>query len=129
MTTKEKFKYFFKWTRIVLIEAFEKLQKKYQELERQNKEQREEIIHLKAELERIKIKSINLEVNKPSSQKPDWDKKGVGNDGKGNKNKGKGRGHKARKGAGNLRKDKKKRCPDCKAVITAKSIREEQSKK
>jgi len=29
MITKEKFKYFFKWTRIGLIEAFEKLQKKY----------------------------------------------------------------------------------------------------
>ena len=107
MTTKEKFKYFFKWAKIVLIEAFEQLQKEYQELEKQNKEQREEIIRLKAELEKIKIKSINLEVNKPSSKKPEWDKKGVGNDGKGNKNKGKGRGRIARKGAGNCRKDKK----------------------
>jgi hypothetical protein len=108
MTIKEKFKYFFKWTKSVLLEAFEQLQKKYQELEKQNKEQREEIIRLKAELEKIKIKSINLEGNKPSSKKPEWDKKGVGNDGKGNKNKGKGRGSKARKGAGNSRKDKKK---------------------
>ena len=60
MTIKEKFKYFFKWTKSVLLEAFEQLQKKYQELEKQNKEQREEIIRLKAELEKIKIKSINL---------------------------------------------------------------------
>ena len=62
MTTKEKFKYFFKWTKIVLIEAFGQLQKKYQELEKQNKEQREEIIRLKAELKKIKIKSINSEL-------------------------------------------------------------------
>ncbi|WP_300465026.1 IS66 family transposase, partial [Desulfobacula sp.] len=142
--------------------------------EEQNKKQREEIIRLKSELEKIKIKSINLEVNKPSSKKPEWDKKGVGNDGKGNKKKGKGRGRRARKGAGNVRKDKKitrsikttvdtcdncdkdlteepalqssnerivedipdivretvitsieqekKCCPNCKAVVTAKSI-------
>ena len=63
MITKEKFKYFFKWTKIALIEAFEQLQKRYQELEKQNKEQREEIIRLKAELKKIKIKSINLEVS------------------------------------------------------------------
>ena len=34
MITKEKFKHIFKWAKIVLIEAFEQLQKKYQELER-----------------------------------------------------------------------------------------------
>ena len=174
MITKYKIKIFFKWTKIALIGALEQLRKKYQELEEQNREQREEIIRLKSELKKIKIKSINLEVNKPSSKKPEWDKKGVGNDGKGNKKKGKGRGRKARKGAGNVRKDKKitrsikttvdtcdncdkdlteepalkssnerivedipdivqetlitrieqekKCCPDCKAVITAKSI-------
>lgn len=174
MITKYKIKIFFKWTRIALIGALEQLRKKYQELEEQNREQREEIIRLKSELKKIKIKSINLEVNKPSSKKPEWDKKGVGNDGKGNKKKGKGRGRKARKGAGNVRKDKKitrsirttvdtcdncdkdlteepalqssnerivedipdivretvitrieqekKCCPNCKAVITAKSI-------
>lgn len=174
MTTKGKIKYFFELTMIALMEALGQLRKKYQELEKQNKEQREEIIRLKAKLEKIKIKSINLEANKPSSKQPEWDKKGVGNDGKGNQSKGKGRGRKARKGAGNRRKDKKvtrtikatvdncdncdrdltevpalqsinerivedipdivqetliirieqekKCCPDCKEVITAKSV-------
>ena len=60
MITKEKFKYFFKWTKIVLIEAFEQLQKRYQELEKENKEQWVEINRLKAELKKIKIESINI---------------------------------------------------------------------
>ncbi|WP_300458317.1 hypothetical protein [Desulfobacula sp.] len=68
MITKDTIKTFFKWTKIALIGSLEQLRKKYQELEEQNKKQREEIIRLKSELEKIKIKSINLEVNKPSSK-------------------------------------------------------------
>jgi len=37
---------------------------------------------LKEELKKQKIHSINKDANKPSSKRPEWDKKGVGNDGK-----------------------------------------------
>jgi len=50
MRTKDKIKNFFKWAKIDLIGALEQLRKKYQELEEQNKEQREEIIRLKSGL-------------------------------------------------------------------------------
>lgn len=61
---------------------------------------------LKEELRRQKIESINKDANKPSSKRPEWDKKGVGNDGK-EKKKGKGRGKRPRKGAGNRPKNLK----------------------
>jgi len=47
-----------------------------------------------------------MNANKPPLKQPEWDEKGVGNDGK-RKKKGKGR--------------EKKYCNDCKEVITAKS--------
>ncbi len=106
MAIKDKIKSFFKWSKIALIEAFEQLLNKYQNLEKQNRELKQENKRLKAELKKLKIQSVNIEANKPSSKQPEWDKKGVGNDGK-EKRKRKGRGKKARKGAGNRSKSKK----------------------
>ncbi|MBN2374490.1 hypothetical protein JXL19_11955, partial [bacterium] len=58
---------------------------------------------LQEKLDSEKIRSINENANKPSSKQPEWEDKGVGNDGKGKK--GKGRGNKPRKGAGNQKKN------------------------
>ena len=83
-----------------LLIEFQYLREKYIKLEEKNNE-------LKAEndkLKKNKIKSVNRNANKPSSKQPEWDEKGVGNDGKGKK-KGKGRGKKPRKGAGNRPKN------------------------
>jgi len=49
------------------------------------------------------VKKVNKESNRPSSKQPDWELKGVGNDGLDKK---KGRGKKGRKGSGNQRKTK-----------------------
>ncbi|MCP4339865.1 MAG: transposase, partial [Desulfobulbaceae bacterium] len=59
---------------------------------------------LKEELKKQKIHETNKAANCPSSKQPEWEAKGVGNDGKGKKRR---RGRKARKGAGNKRKDVK----------------------
>ncbi|MCP4252580.1 MAG: hypothetical protein GY775_04060, partial [Candidatus Scalindua sp.] len=69
-----------------------------------NKELREENARLKEELKKQKIHETNKAANCPSSKQPEWEAKGVGNDGKGKKRR---RGKKARKGAGNKRKDVK----------------------
>ena len=93
-----------KWPKRHLVEALDKLWKKYAALEKQTTKLKEENKRLKAELEAQKVKTVNKEANKPSSKQPEWDKKGVGNDGKGKK-KGRGRGKKPRKGAGNRPKN------------------------
>ena len=87
-----------------LLRAIQSLREKYIKLEEKNNELEAENEKLKAELKKKKIKSVNKNANKPSSKQPEWDKKGVGNDGKGRK-KGKGRGKKPRKGAGNRPKN------------------------
>jgi len=87
-----------------LLTAIQSLREKYIKLEEKNNEFAAEIEKLKEELKKNKIKSVNTNANKPSSKQPEWDKKGVGNDGKGKK-KGKGRGKKPRKGAGNRPKN------------------------
>ena len=87
-----------------LLRAIQSLREKYIKLEEKNNEFEAEIEKLKEELKKNKIKSVNKNANKPSSKQPEWDKKGVGNDGKGKK-KGKGRGKKPRKGAGNRPKN------------------------
>jgi len=87
-----------------LLRAIKSLREKYIKLEEENNEFKAEIEKLKEELKKNKIKSVNKNANKPSSKQPEWDKKGVGNDGKGKK-KGKGRGKKPRKGAGNRPKN------------------------
>jgi len=81
------------WTIEILRDGYRELSEKCSELEAENEK-------LKEELKNQKIKAVNRDANKPSSKQPEWDKKGVGNDGKGRK-KGKGRGRKPRKGAGN----------------------------
>ena len=86
-----------------LREKYIKLEEKNNELKEENEKLKEENEKFKEELKKQKIKSVNKNANKPSSKQPEWDKKGVGNDGKGKK--GKGRGKKPRKGAGNRPKN------------------------
>ena len=109
---------FVKWPKRKLIEALDKLRKRYRELEKRIKEYKEENKRLKEENKRLKeenkklkeiledqkIKTVNKETNKPSSKQAEWEEKGVGNDGKGKK-KGSGRGKEPREGAGNRPKN------------------------
>lgn len=69
--------------------------KKIEELEAENNQ-------FKSEQIKQKVREVNKTVNQPTSKQPEWETKGVGNDGKGKK---KGRGHKGRKGAGNKPKN------------------------
>ena len=71
--------------------------------ERGNQVLEEENAQLKAELEKLKIKEVNKESNKPSSKQAEWEVKGVGNDQKGRSLR---RGKKKRNGSGNKRKIK-----------------------
>ena len=87
-----------------LLRALQSLREKYIKLEKIINELRAENAKLKEALISQKIKSVNRNANKPSSKQPEWEEKGVGNDGKGKK-KRKGRGKKPRKGAGNRPKD------------------------
>ena len=87
-----------------LLRMLQSLRDKYIKLEEKNKELEAENERLKKELKKKKIKSVNKDANKPSSKQPEWDKKGVGNDGKGRKKRN-GRGKKPRKGAGNRPKN------------------------
>lgn len=87
-----------------LLRAIQSLREKYIELEEKNKELKAENEKLQERFKDQKIKSVNKDANKPSSKQPEWEEKGVGNDGKGKK-KRKGRGKKPRKGAGNRPKD------------------------
>ena len=87
-----------------LLRALQSLREEYIELEKNINELKAENAKLKEALISQKIKSVNTNANKPSSKQPEWEEKGVGNDGKGKK-KRKGRGKKPRKGAGNRPKD------------------------
>jgi transposase len=58
---------------------------------------------LKDELTKLKVQQVNKQANQPTSKQPEWELKGVGNDGQGKK---KGRGNTGRKGAGNKAKDR-----------------------
>ena len=87
-----------------LLRALQNLRERYVELEDKVKTVEAENQKLKDQIKKGKIKSINMDANRPSSKQPEWDEKGVGNDGKGKK-KRKGRGKKPRKGAGNRSKD------------------------
>jgi hypothetical protein len=83
-----------------LLRVAQRLQEKCLELLRRIDRLEAEIGQLQEELKKQKVKSVNEGANKPSSKQAEWDKKGVGNDGKGKTGK-KGRGKKPRKGAGN----------------------------
>lgn len=99
-----------------LVAVIEVLRTQYVDLERQYidlkdthqilsikyKELETEIAKLKSEEIKQKVKQVNKTVNQPTSKQPEWEQKGVGNDGKGKKN---GRGNKGRKGAGNTPKN------------------------
>jgi len=86
-----------------LLRAIQSLREQYIELEEKNKALKTENEKLQERFKDQKIKSVNKNANKPSSKQPEWDKKGVGNDGK--EKKRKGRGKKPRKGAGNRPKN------------------------
>ena len=92
-----------KWSKSKLLRALEYLRDQYIELEQKTNELKAENAKLKEQIKSEKIKTVNQKANQPSSKQPEWDEKGVGNDGKGKK-KRKGRGRKPRKGAGNRRK-------------------------
>jgi transposase len=89
-----------------LVKAFQSLREKYIKLEKENNELKAENQRLINLLRKQKIEAINKDANKPSSKRPEWNKKGMGNDGKEKKNR-KGRGKKPRKGAGNQPKKHK----------------------
>jgi len=95
-----------KLTKNKLLKALQSLREKYIELEKKINEVEAENAKLKEEVKSLKIKSVNKDANRPSSKQPEWEEKGVGNDGKGKK-KGRGRGKAPRKGAGNRAKKKK----------------------
>jgi len=95
-----------KLTKKKLLKALQSLREKYIELEKKINEVEAENAKLKEKVKSIKIKSVNRDANRPSSKQPEWEEKGVGNDGKGKK-KGRGRGKAPRKGAGNRAKKKK----------------------
>ena len=87
----------------VLRKRYVNLEKEYKALELANKKLEGENKALKSSALKSIEKKVNQEANKPSSKQAEWEKKGVGNDGKGKK---KGRGKKGRKGAGNKTKNK-----------------------
>jgi len=86
----------------MLRDKYVELDGEKQKLEIRNKELEAENNQLKSEQIRQKVQTVNKAANQPTSKQPEWETKGVGNDGKGEK---KGRGHKGRKGAGNKPKD------------------------
>ncbi len=95
--------YFLGLSKRKLVNAFDILRKQYFQLESENTKLKEENERLKAEQTNRKIKEVNKTVNQPTSKKPEWEQKGVGNDGLGKKS---GRGTKGRLGAGNKSKDR-----------------------
>ena len=87
---------------VALREQYVELANKSDALKDKNQELEEEINRLKAADCKRQIQSVNKTVNQPSSKQPEWELKGVGNDGQGKR---KGRGKKGRKGAGNKAKE------------------------
>jgi len=87
----------------LLRDKYKALLTQYDILLSKNKELEQEIKRLKAEQSKHKIQEVNKITNQPTSKQPEWEDKGVGNDGKGKK---RGRGKKGRKGAGNKPKDR-----------------------
>jgi hypothetical protein len=85
------------------LDAFFILRDQYLALANKNNALEQENNRLKAELTRFKVQQVNKTANQPTSKQPEWELKGVGNDGQGKKQ---GRGKKGRKGAGNKAKDR-----------------------
>lgn len=97
------FEYLRKFSKRRIFDTLVILREQYLEVVNRNKELEEEISWLKAERSKDAMRAVNMQVNQPSSKKPEWALKGVGNDGLKKK---KGRGNKGRKGAGNKSKDR-----------------------
>ena len=94
--------YFSTLSKKVLIKTIIDFRDKYIEIAAQNQRFTSQISELKEEVETLKaaqtqsvVAQVNKSTNRPSSKQPEWESKGVGNDGKGKK---KGRGKKGRKG-------------------------------
>lgn len=81
-----------------LRDNYQSLSEKHDKLTVAHKELEKENALLKAAQAKQKIHEVNKTTNQPTSKQPEWEEKGVGNDGKGKR---KGRGKKGRKGAGN----------------------------
>jgi transposase len=85
-----------------LISNYKILDKKYEELKLKNKSLEEKVKDFESKEAKAKISAVNKTYSKPTSKQPEWEDKGIGNDGKGKK---KGRGNKGRKGSGNKPKN------------------------
>jgi regulator of replication initiation timing len=72
-----------KWPNKKLLKTIQYLREKYSELEKEISGLKAENAKLKEELSKIRIRSVNEKINQPSSKQPEWEEKGVGNDGKG----------------------------------------------
>ena len=95
------FQYLRNFSKQKLINKILILRDQYLGLINKNNELEQEINRLKDELSKFKVQQVNKQANEPTSKQPEWELKGVGNDGQGKK---KGRGKKGRKGAGNKTK-------------------------
>jgi transposase len=87
---------------ILLRDKYLKLEAKNNSLSESNKELERENKRLLALQVKAKVIQVNKTSCQPSSKQPEWELKGVGNDGEDKK---KGRGKKGRKGAGNKPKN------------------------
>jgi len=110
----------------VLRKQYVGLSKEFEELEKKNRKLEEENRRLKKKGFNEQVKQVNKKSNQPSSKQPEWEQKGVGNDGLDKK---KGRGKAGRKGAGNTPKNKAitkhetvevKKCDNCGTDLSEK---------
>ncbi|MBC8275534.1 MAG: IS66 family transposase [Chloroflexi bacterium] len=99
------FSVFSKWRKSNLVKALIELRDKYIQLQDRVNQLKKENALLREQIEQDKIKATNIEVNKPSSKKAEWEKDGSKKKDK-VKKKRKSRKQKPRKGAGNRPKDK-----------------------
>lgn len=86
-----------------LISNYKILDKKYEAQKLKIRILEEKISEFESKEIKAKISDVNKSYSKPTSKQPEWEDKGVGNDGKGKK---KGRGNKGRKGSGNKTKNR-----------------------
>jgi len=86
-----------------LISNYKILDKKHEAQKLENIILKEKILELKYKETKAKVQEVNKSYSKPTSKQPEWEDKGVGNDGKGKKKK---RGKKGRKGSGNKPKNR-----------------------
>ncbi|MCD4746455.1 MAG: IS66 family transposase [Bacteroidales bacterium] len=90
-----------------LISNYKILDKKYEVQKLKIRTLEEKILELESKETKAKISEVNKSYSKPTSKQPEWEDKGVGNDGKGKK---KGRGKKGRKNSGNKSKNRLTTC-------------------